>query len=185
LLNYNTSVEHFIIYYNKTSFIYIYIYIYIVWKDYTVGNIHFQFFQEHLQTCQFVEVRCPKSCNQNVERKVLEHHLKKECSKRTIYCRHCKTKVQHINYKVQCMLSCSKVSKGLGDSISYVSIIWFYCKWVCENVSYCWLCWKNKDGVIAYICKYWNISVSTFLLKFFSIISSMIPYFPSPPARIN
>ena len=59
-------------------------------------------FQEHLIKCEFVEVPCPKGCNQNVERKVLEHHLKKECSKRTTTCQHCKTEVQHKNYKVHC-----------------------------------------------------------------------------------
>ena len=60
----------------------------------------FYAFQEHLRNCQFVEVPCPKDCNQNVERKSMEHHLKKECSKRTVTCQHCKTEVQHKNLKV-------------------------------------------------------------------------------------
>ncbi|CAB4023107.1 TNF receptor-associated factor 6-like, partial [Paramuricea clavata] len=55
--------------------------------------------EEHLKICEFVEVPCPKGCNQNVERNVLEHHLKKACSKRTITCQNCKTEVQHKNYK--------------------------------------------------------------------------------------
>lgn len=53
-----------------------------------------------MKNCEFVEVPCPKGCNQNIEKKYLENHVKKECAKRTVTCQYCKTDVQYKNHKV-------------------------------------------------------------------------------------
>ena len=61
----------------------------------------FVFQQNHLITCEFVDVLCTKGCGQTVERRALDNHVKKECPKRMSTCPHCKTDVQHRNYTVR------------------------------------------------------------------------------------
>ena len=55
----------------------------------TVGTL-----EEHVTTCDFTSVPCPKDCKRNniiqiIMRKDLEKHLKKECMNREHECQHC------------------------------------------------------------------------------------------------
>lgn len=70
--------------------------------------------EDHLKICEFVELPCPKACGQNIERKALDNHNKKECPKRITTCAHCKTEVQYRNYKDH-LERCQKVQVNCGQ----------------------------------------------------------------------
>ena len=66
------------------------------WKG-TVGTL-----EEHMTTCEFTPVPCPKKCKQNdkiqmIARKDLGKHLKEKCVNRDYKCKHCKKKDTYIN----------------------------------------------------------------------------------------
>ncbi|PFX14515.1 TNF receptor-associated factor 6-like [Stylophora pistillata] len=49
--------------------------------------------QEHLNVCDFIDVKCPKKCGREMQRKDLKEHLEKECPNRTLPCKHCKNEI--------------------------------------------------------------------------------------------
>jgi hypothetical protein len=89
-----------------------------------------------------------------------------ECEREIIYliCSFCSLfKFININTIFQIL-----VVLGLGANRQFQLLV-YVCRGRWEVIRYhinCWLCWKNKNagcmckhGVIAYTCKYWNISV--------------------------
>ena len=58
----------------------------------TVGTL-----EEHVDTCDFTVVNCPKECNKKVIKKDLVQHLKEECPNRDYECQHCGEKDMYAN----------------------------------------------------------------------------------------
>ena len=58
----------------------------------TVGTL-----EEHVDTCDFTVVNCPKQCNKNVMRKDLKQHLEDKCPNRDYECQHCRKKDSYAN----------------------------------------------------------------------------------------
>ena len=54
---------------------------------------HFTF-QEHLNECPFVDIKCTKSCGEEMQRKDLKEHLEKACPNRTKPCKYCKEEIK-------------------------------------------------------------------------------------------
>lgn len=48
----------------------------------------------HLSDCPFVDIKCPKGCGKELQRKDLEEHLEKDCPNRTIPCKYCKEEIR-------------------------------------------------------------------------------------------
>ena len=61
------------------------------WKG-TVGTL-----EEHVDTCDFTVVNCPKECNKKVIKKDLVQHLKEKCPNRDYECQHCGEKDTYAN----------------------------------------------------------------------------------------
>ena len=45
--------------------------------------------KDHCEHCDFEEVSCPKSCEENIQRRNLDEHLKNECRRREFNCQYC------------------------------------------------------------------------------------------------
>ena len=63
-----------------------------------------------MSNCDFVDVKCPKGCGREMQRKDLKEHLEKECPNRTIPCKHCKTEIKWNELEV--CLACNGRTKG-------------------------------------------------------------------------
>ena len=52
---------------------------------------------QHVATCKFTQVPCPKECKQIIRRKDLEKHLNEHCLKREYQCKYCGRRDMYIN----------------------------------------------------------------------------------------
>ena len=67
----------------------------------------------HLENCEYVEVTCPKNCNQMVQKRNITQHLANECAERDYTCPHCNYKAtfkivtqDHRGVCLYCPLQC-------------------------------------------------------------------------------
>ncbi|XP_065844231.1 TNF receptor-associated factor 4-like [Oscarella lobularis] len=75
--------------------------------------------EDHTAECQFVTVPCSLSCGANIMRRRMSKHLRAECCRRKVACKHCKNSFQFQNMKkheaecpqmpLRCPQDCGKI----------------------------------------------------------------------------
>ena len=64
--------------------------------------------EEHCGVCEYVEVDCPNSCGETIQRRLRSYHLESECPKRHFVCTYCGHESTHGDIKTEHWPTCEQ-----------------------------------------------------------------------------